>query len=215
MPVTTGGTRMNACPTPTRAAPADKAMDATICFLHCARLAFRACLRSNGPPCGSGMDYSIVLHVLGALLIVIGLAGSVLPALPGTPMMFVGMLLVAWGTGFTTLGWGVLAILGALTALSLVLDFVANLLGAKRAGASRLALIGAALGTLIGFFFGLAGILLGPFIGAFAGEYIHSRHGGMATRVGIGTWVGILLGLVARVSIAFLMLGIFALALVL
>lgn len=161
------------------------------------------------------MDYSIVLHVLGALLVIIGLAGSVLPALPGTPLMFVGMLLVAWGTGFTTLGWGILAILAALTILSLVLDFVANLLGAKRAGASRLALVGAALGTLIGFFFGLAGILLGPFIGAFAGEYIHSRHGGMATRVGIGTWVGILLGLVARVSIAFLMLGIFALALVL
>lgn len=206
---------MNARPMPTRAVPADKAMDATICVLRCARLAFRACMRSNESPCGSGMDYSIVLHVLGALLVIIGLAGSVLPALPGTPLMFVGMLLVAWGTGFTTPGWGILAILAALTMLSLVLDFVANLLGAKRAGASRLALVGAALGTLIGFFFGLAGILLGPFIGAFAGEYIHSRHGGMATRVGIGTWVGILLGLVARVSIAFLMLGIFALALVL
>ncbi len=160
------------------------------------------------------MDLSIVLYVLGALLVIAGLAGAVLPALPGTPLMFVGMLLVAWGEGFARVGWGMLALLGALAALSLVLDFVANLLGAKRAGASRLALVGAALGTLIGLFFGLIGILLGPFIGAFAGEFIHSRHGGMATRVGVGTWVGILLGLVARVIIAFLMLGIFALALV-
>jgi uncharacterized protein YqgC (DUF456 family) len=160
------------------------------------------------------MDLSIVLYVLGALLVIAGLAGAVLPALPGTPLMFAGMLLVAWGEGFARVGWGMLALLGALAALSLVLDFVANLLGAKRAGASRLALVGAALGTLIGLFFGLVGILLGPFIGAFAGEFIHSRHGGTATRVGVGTWVGILLGLIARVSIAFLMLGIFALALV-
>lgn len=161
------------------------------------------------------LDASIVLYVLGALLVLIGLAGSVLPALPGTPLMFAGMLLVAWGTGFSTIGWGLLTVLGLLAALSLALDFVANLLGAKRAGASRLALAGAAIGTVVGFFFGLPGLMFGPFLGAFAGEYLHSRHGGMATRVGIGTWVGILLGLVARVSIAFLMLGIFALALLL
>ncbi len=161
------------------------------------------------------MDLSIVLYVLGALLVIVGLAGAVLPALPGTPLMFAGMLLVAWGEGFTRVGWGMLALLGALAALSLILDFVANLLGAKRAGASRLALVGAALGTLIGLFFGLFGILLGPFIGAFAGEFIHSRQGGLATRVGIGTWVGVLVGLIARVSIAFLMLGIFVLALAL
>ncbi len=161
------------------------------------------------------LDTSIVLYVLGALLVLVGLAGSVLPALPGTPLMFAGMLLVAWGTGFSTIGWGLLTVLGLLAALSLALDFVANLLGAKRAGASRLALAGAAIGTVVGFFFGLPGLVFGPFLGAFAGEYLHSRHGGMATRVGIGTWVGILLGLVARVSIAFLMLGSFALALLL
>lgn len=159
------------------------------------------------------MDVSIVLYVLGALLVLVGLAGAVLPALPGTPLMFFGMLLVAWGGDFARIGWGWLALLGALAALSLALDFVANLLGAKRAGASRLALLGAAIGTLIGFFFGLFGLVLGPFLGAFAGELIHSRHGGQATRVGIGTWIGLLLGLVARVSIAFLMLGIFALVL--
>lgn len=159
------------------------------------------------------MDVSIVLYVLGALLVLVGLAGAVLPALPGTPLMFFGMLLVAWGGDFAHIGWGWLTLLGTLAALSLMLDFIANLLGAKRAGASRLALLGAAIGTLIGFFFGLFGLVLGPFLGAFAGELIHSRHGGQATRVGIGTWIGLLLGLVARVSIAFLMLGIFALVL--
>ncbi len=160
------------------------------------------------------MDFSIVLYVLGALLVIAGLAGAVLPALPGTPLMFAGMLLVAWGEDFTRLGWGTLSILAALTILSLAMDFAANLLGAKRAGASRLALVGAAIGTIVGLFFGIPGLLLGPFIGAFLGELIHSRHGGLATKVGIGTWIGVLLGLVARVSIAFLMLGIFVLVLV-
>lgn len=159
------------------------------------------------------MTLSIILFILGAILILAGLAGVVLPALPGVPLMLAGMLLVAWGDGFTHLGTPTLVVLGALTVLAMLLDLIAGLLGAKRVGASRIALAGAALGTLIGLFFGLPGIVLGPFLGAFAGELWHSRHGGRATRVGLATWVGLLLGTIAKLGIAFLMLGIFLFAL--
>ncbi len=161
------------------------------------------------------MDISILLYILGGLLIAVGLAGIVLPALPGVPLMFAGMLLVAWGGNFGRLGWGVLAILGALTILSVAADLIANLLGAQRAGASRLALAGAAIGTVVGLFFGIPGIVFGPFVGAVVGELAHSRHGGIAAKVGVGTWIGLLLGTVAKIGIAFVMLGIFALALLL
>ncbi|MCX7555572.1 DUF456 domain-containing protein [Xanthomonadaceae bacterium JHOS43] len=161
------------------------------------------------------MDFSILLYILGGLLIAVGLAGVVLPALPGVPLMFAGMVLVAWGGDFIRLGWGIVTLLGVLTMLSILADLIANLLGAQRAGASRLALAGAALGTVIGLFFGLAGIVLGPFVGAVIGELAHGRHGGTAAKVGVGTWIGLLLGTVAKIAIAFVMLGIFALALLL
>lgn len=161
------------------------------------------------------MDFSMALYVVGALLILAGLAGIILPAIPGVPLMFAGMLVVAWAEGFAHIGPGMLVILGLLMALSVVVDFVANLLGAQRAGASKLALLGAAIGTLVGFFFGIPGIVFGPFIGAVLGELAHSRHGSTAAKVGVGTWIGLLLGTVAKIAIAFVMLGIFVLALVL
>lgn len=158
------------------------------------------------------MSLSISLYIIGALVMLVGLAGVVLPALPGIPLMFAGMLLVAWGDGFNHIGTGMLTLLGGLAALAMLLDFVAGLLGAKRVGASRMALVGAALGTLIGLFFGIIGIVLGPFVGAFLGELWYSRHGGTAAKVGAATWLGMALGAVVKIGIAFLMLGIFALA---
>ena len=161
------------------------------------------------------MDLSLLLYILGGLLIAAGLAGIILPAIPGVPLMFAGMLVVAWAEGFAHIGPGMLVILGLLMVLSVVVDFVANLLGAQRAGASKLALAGAAIGTVVGLFFGIPGIVFGPFIGAVIGELAHSRHGGTAAKVGIGTWIGLLLGTVAKIGIAFVMLGIFVLALLL
>src|SRR5512146_569726 len=116
------------------------------------------------------MDFHAVLYLASALLILIGLAGVVLPALPGLPLMFAGMLLAAWTGGFQEIGGWTIALLGALTAVALIADIAASVLGAKRAGASRLALVGAGGGLLIGLFFGLPGLLLGPFLGAVAGE---------------------------------------------
>jgi len=105
--------------------------------------------------------------------------------------------------------WG-LAIIGALMALSFAVDLIASVAGAKRVGASPKALIGAAIGGFVGVFFGLPGILLGPFLGAVAGELIARGGWGQATKVGVGTWLGLLFAAVAKLVLAFLMIGTFA-----
>ncbi|TWI12090.1 hypothetical protein IP93_01371 [Lysobacter ruishenii] len=158
------------------------------------------------------MDTQTILYLVAALLMLVGLAGTVLPALPGIPLMFVGMVLAAWAGGFEYVGWGWLVALGILTLLSLGIDLLAASMGAKRVGASRLALAGAVLGTLVGIFFGPLGLFAGPFVGALAGELIQRRDLGQATKVGVGTWFGIVLGTVLKVGLAFAMLGLFAFA---
>lgn len=163
------------------------------------------------------MDYTALLYLIAALLVLAGLAGTVLPALPGLPLVFGGMLLAAWAGDFQHVGVPMLVLLGALTLLSMAIDFWATALGAKRVGASRLAVAGAMLGTLGGLFLGPLGLLVGPFAGALGGELLHRRslqrhHVGQAARVGVGTWVGIVFGTVLKLGLAFAMLGMFALA---
>lgn len=150
--------------------------------------------------------------LLAAILVAVGFAGVVLPALPGLPLVFAGCLLAAWGDDFTRVGWLPLLLIGGLAAISLVVDFLANVYGAQRLGASTQALWGAALGTIAGMFFLPFGLLLGPFLGAWAGEYWHSRQAGKATKVGLGTWLGILLGTASKLALGFCMLGVFAFA---
>lgn len=159
------------------------------------------------------MEPSTLLYALAVALMLAGLAGTVLPALPGTPLLFGGMLLAAWAGDFEHVGGMTLVLLGLLTLLALALDFVAGLLGAKRVGASTRALIGAALGTVVGLFFGLPGLVVGPFVGAVLGELSQGRQVADAARVGLGTWVGMVVGAVAKVGIAFVMLGVFLFAL--
>lgn len=158
------------------------------------------------------MDTQTLLYVVAAVLMLVGLAGTVLPALPGIPLVFVGMVLAAWAGDFQYVGWGWLIALGILTLLSLGIDLMAGSMGAKRVGASRFALVGAVLGSLVGLFFGPLGLFAGPFVGALAGELLHRRDLGHATKVGVGTWFGVLLGTVLKVGLAFAMLGLFAFA---
>lgn len=163
------------------------------------------------------MDPKTLYYLIAASMILVGLAGTVLPALPGLPLVFGGMLVAAWAGDFQQVGVPMLVVLGLLTLLSLAIDFWATALGAKRVGASRKALIGAMLGTVGGLFFGPFGILLGPFAGALAGELLHRRsldvaHIGDAAKIGFGTWMGILFGVVLKLGLAFAMLGLFALA---
>lgn len=158
------------------------------------------------------MDSQTIYYVLASALVLVGVAGTVLPALPGVPLVFAGMALAAWAGDFQTVGPGTLVLLGLLTVLSIAIDFFAAAMGAKRVGASKLALIGAVVGSFAGLFFGPVGLLAGPFVGALVGEMIHVRELRQATRVGFGTWVGVVLGTVLKLGLAFGMLGLFAFA---
>lgn len=160
------------------------------------------------------MNVHALWYVLSVVLIVVGFIGTVLPALPGVPLVFAGMFVAAWADGFQHVGLWTLIGLGVLTVIAVAVDFLAGLAGAKRVGASRLALIGAAVGTLIGIFFGLPGLLLGPFLGALIGELVAGGTMRRATHVGIGAWIGFLVGTVLKLGVCFAMLGVFALAFV-
>jgi uncharacterized protein YqgC (DUF456 family) len=158
------------------------------------------------------MDLHQLWYVVAAILVAVGLIGTVLPALPGVPLLFCGLLLAAWTDGFAHVGVFTLFVLGVLTVIALGIDFIAGVLGAKKVGASRYAVIGAALGTLLGLFFGLPGLLLGPFAGALLGELVAGGTLRKAAGVGVGAWLGFLLGAVVKLAICFAMLGIFAFA---
>lgn len=151
-----------------------------------------------------------LLLSLAALLVLVGLVGTVLPLIPGALFIFAGAVLAAWAEDFSRVGpWG-LGIIAILGALSWLADFLGSVVGARRAGASPLALGGATVGALIGLFFGIPGLILGPFAGAVAGEFIARRELLQAGKVGLGTWIGLVLGAVAKLLIAFMMVATFA-----
>jgi uncharacterized protein YqgC (DUF456 family) len=154
----------------------------------------------------------LVFQVVAALLVIVGIAGTVLPVLPGVAFVFGGLLLAAWADGFQRVGAITVAILGILTALAIAADFMASAFGAKRMGASPRAVAGATVGAIVGIFFGLPGLVLGPFVGAVAGELSANRELRHAGRAGLGTWIGLLLGSIAKLALAFLMVGVFAAA---
>jgi len=158
------------------------------------------------------MDPTLFWYAVAAVLVAVGLAGVVLPALPGLPLVFAGMLLAAWAGDFQRIGPLALVVLGLLTALSVAADFIATAAGARRVGAGPMAVWGAALGTLAGIFFGPLGLLAGPFLGALLGELWHTRALRRATHVGLATWMGLLLGTVLKLALAFAMVGLFVLA---
>jgi hypothetical protein len=158
------------------------------------------------------MDASLVLLVVAALIAAIGLAGVVLPAIPGAPLLFAGLLLAAWAEDFAYAGIKTIAILGVLALLTYGVDFWATMYGAKRFGASKRAIIGALIGALAGMFFGLLGIIFCPFIGAVIGELSARKSPQDATRAGIGATLGLVLGAALKIALAFTMIGVFALA---
>lgn len=146
---------------------------------------------------------------LAAALVVAGLAGTLLPWLPGPPLVFAGLLVAAWSEDFVHVGPRALAGMGVLAAVAYVLDFVAGSVAAGRYGSSRRAMLGAAIGTLVGLFFGLPGLILGPFLGAVLGALSEDRSLERAGRAGFGAWVGMVLGVAAKIAILFAMIGWF------
>ncbi len=156
------------------------------------------------------MDWTILWWMLIVLLVAAGLAGTVVPALPGVPLVFAGLLLGAWLGDFEAIGWVTLGVFAGLTALTLLVDFLAGAFGARYAGAGVRAFWGATIGAIVGLFFGLPGIVLGPFAGAVVAEISGGRSWAESGRAGIGAWLGMILATAFKLAAAFLMIGWFA-----
>lgn len=155
------------------------------------------------------MTAPILLLTLSGLLVVVGIIGLVLPAFPGAILIYLGFLLAAWAENFAHIGPGTLLALGLMALLIYAIDFIAGALGAKRFGASTRAIAGASFGAVIGLFFGIPGVLLGPFIGAVLGELSVQRNLIAAGKAGVGTTIGLAIGVAAKLAIALSMVGLF------
>lgn len=155
------------------------------------------------------------------VLMIVGVAGTILPALPGTVLVLAAVVWGAWLDGYTRVPVWVVVVCGVLAALAWATDYVAAMLGAKRVRASGWALAGAAIGTLAGVFTGFVGLLFMPFVGAMAGEWWALRsqalhdpvgHNKRALEVGFATWLGLMIGTAVKLALVFLMIGVFAAA---
>lgn len=158
------------------------------------------------------MAVATLIWVIAVLLVLVGIIGVIIPAMPGTLLLYGGLFMGAWAEDFTYVGVGTLLILAVLTVLSYILDFMAGAVGVKRFGASKRAVAGALLGSVLGLFFGLPGMLLGPFLGAVVGEFSVQRSMGRAGKAGIGAWLGMILGIVGKLALSFAMIGVFVAA---
>lgn len=153
-----------------------------------------------------------LLWVLAVVFVLAGIAGTVLPALPGTPLVFLGLLLGAWIDQFEKVGGWTLTILAVLTILSFMADLIAVAYGARRVDASRQALAGALIGTVIGLFTGLMGLMIGPFLGAAIGEWAAKGDLVRAGKVGVVSGVALIFGTAAKLTLTFLMVGLFVIS---
>ncbi len=151
----------------------------------------------------------IAVDVIVGVLFAAGLAGAVLPFLPGPLLILVGAFVYAAATGFTVVATGRLVILGVLMVFAYVLGHFASALGARRYGASRWAVIGAILGAFFGLLLGPLGLLVGPAVGAVGFELAMTGDVERSVRGGIGALVGLVVGAIAHFSIAVMMIGLF------
>lgn len=156
----------------------------------------------------------ILLYVLGAAALVAGVAGVVLPVLPGSLLLVAGAVLIAWAGDFTRVGWGTVIAAAALSLAIWAVDGLASLLGARAFGASRWAVAGAGVGLLVGLFLGVPGIVLGPAVGAVVFEYARNPDMKRALHAGVGAFLGFVLGSVVKIALAFVVVGILAVALI-
>lgn len=156
-------------------------------------------------------DQSLILWIIGAILTVTGLSGLLLPVVPGAPLLFLGLLFGAWAENFSYVGVGTLLLLAAMAAMTYVVEYAASILGVRRYGGSKRAMAGAAAGGIIGLFLGIPGILFGPFAGAVVGELSLRRSLNEAGRAGLGSVVGLAIGLAGKFAIGIAMIGLFLL----
>jgi hypothetical protein len=151
---------------------------------------------------------TLALYLAGIALVGLGIAGLVVPALPGALFLLLGVVVIAWAEGFERIGWPTIVIAAILAVLMTIVDWVASLLGARKMGASAWGLAGATIGLVVGLFFGLPGILLGPPVGAFALEFAKDPEFKRAARAGAGVALGFLLGTAGKLALAAVLVGV-------
>lgn len=158
------------------------------------------------------MDWSWLPWLGVITLMLIGLVGLIFPLLPGATFLFAGMWLAAWLEDYQRISVTTVVVLGVFMLLSFAIDWLAGVLGAKKVGASRAAIIGAFVGSLLGILAGFWGLIVFPFFGAMLGEWLTHRDHFRATHVGFATALATAMGMAAKIALGFTMLGIFTLA---
>lgn len=155
----------------------------------------------------------LALYVVGFAAMAVGIAGLVLPAVPGSALIVAGAVAIGWAEGFTRVGWGTLSVAAVLGLLIWVVDLAASILGARAFGASRWAVLGAGVGVVVGLFLGPVGILLGPAVGAIAFEYARNPDFARAAKAGVGAFIGFVLGSAVKLALGFAIAGLVLVAL--
>jgi uncharacterized protein len=151
-----------------------------------------------------------IIGLAVALLVMLcGLVGSILPGVPGTPLLLVAAIAHRLYFGAASANNWVLAGLVILTALSFAFDYLASMFGAKKLGATWRGILGAVVGGLVGIFFSFPGIILGPFLGALLFEMAAGRELKPSARAGLGAVLGLLAGAVGKLAICVAMMGLF------
>ena len=153
------------------------------------------------------------LWIISVLMIVVGVAGTVLPALPGVILVLAGIVLGAWIDDFSRVSGLTVGIAAVLAVAAWLIEYLAGVMGAQKAGASKEAIVGALIGTVVGIFTGLWGLIFMPLLGAVIGQYLVDRDLIRARNVGLATWLGMAIGTLAKIALTFLMIGIFIAAL--
>jgi hypothetical protein len=150
------------------------------------------------------------LAVVCAVLMIAGFAGLFLPALPAIQLSWLGLLIYAWGTGCERISLLVTIIFTLLMLISWALDFVVQVIGAKKFKASKYGMIGAFVGSILGIvIFNVWGVILGPLIGALAGELLAQRGFKQALTSAGGTVAGCIAGSLFKAVIMLAMAGVF------
>lgn len=147
---------------------------------------------------------------LALLVMLVGLICTLLPAVPGPPLVLAAAVVHRLVFGQASINNLVLIILVLLTALALAFDFMASIFGTRKFGATWRGMVGAVVGGIIGLFFSLPGIILGPFLGAMLFEMVGDKEFKEAVHAGVGATVGLLLGVAGKFSIGVVMIILFA-----
>ena len=158
--------------------------------------------------------FTIIIPIITVLCIVIGLFGVIIPLLPGVPIAWFGIFIYAYATGFAKISMLTVLVFLVFTLLTMILDLVAPMIGAKRYHATKYGVLGSSLGLILGIFtLGPVGIFLGPFLGAFLGEIFAGRKSNKALHAALGAFIGLMLGSLIKIIFIFIMAGFFIVSL--